>query len=126
MNKQKIEEGRRMAHYILTSGTKEAQELWRLLNFYHDSLDKAPPLPEEKPPCGGLIAMAQEVLAQQAQLKAKIRETERLARKVYEERTGKKWRPSLKMCEGGNKPLRRKAKRPALLVLSGGNRREQY
>lgn len=103
------------AAYIFRSKTKYAEKLRRLVAFYHDNLETAPPLPAEKPKDSLAFLKAQTKEAE-----ARLAKLEKAARNLYENRTGKKWRPSLTVCQGGDQPRRGKAKRPALLVLDGG------
>jgi len=119
----------KMVKEILTSKTKYAVELSRLLKFYTTNLDKAPPATEN---CSftkevqrvAIILKEQraerekESLTQMIeQLEKKpqtdMQEIKKATRNLYEERTGKKWRPSLRVIQGGGNtsPITRKVTR---------------
>jgi hypothetical protein len=91
MNNQEEKDLLEMARYVLSSKTKYADMLKRLVDFYYDNLDTAPPLPEEKP-------KACDVLAKMKEANKKL---EKMTRNLYEDRTGQKWRPQLRVIPGG-------------------------
>ena len=91
MNNQEENDLLEMARYVLSSKTKYADMLERLVDFYYDNLFAAPPLPEEKP-------KACDVLAKMKEANKKL---EKMTRNLYEDRTGQKWRPQLRVIQGG-------------------------
>jgi hypothetical protein len=109
MDEQHMEEARkivtdsalRMVREIMASKTKYAVELSRLLEFYNANLDKAPPASKD-------CSFAKEVQRVARILKELHEDREKRKslhqgqmRKLYEERTGQKWRPSLIVIQGG-------------------------
>ncbi|MBU4230146.1 MAG: hypothetical protein KKG88_07570 [Proteobacteria bacterium] len=89
MNEQEKEKFVEMTRYILASKTKHAKDFRQLVSFYHATLDKAPPLPEPKKEDAIDTALEQ------------IRDMKKTVRNLYKKRTGQKWRPSLRVIQGG-------------------------
>lgn len=120
MDERKKMEACRMAEYVLTSKTKYAGELWRLLKFYNDNLDKAPPLPEEKP-IDSLRTKIQNFFEKN---RADMQELKKETRNLYKERTGQEWRPALTVVPNCGKAEASKSqgrhRRPILTVIQGG------
>ncbi len=77
--------------------------------------EATPPLPETEEE-DGFDRMHREL----REMVADMQELKKAARKLYEERTGQKWQPSLSVVQGGGKRRKKKARRPAMTLLDGG------
>lgn len=97
MNKHEEKELIEMARYVFASNTEYAKELRRLVSFYHDNQDNAPPLPEPTKKDNVVV----RVSGQAGPPLEEMRELKKVVRHLYEERTGQKWRPQLRVIQGG-------------------------
>lgn len=97
MNEQEKKELLKMARQILGSKTKYTEVFQRLIRIYHDDLGKAQTLVEPTKKEEVFI----RVRRQGGTVLQEMKELKKMTRQLYEDRTGQKWRPSLRVIQGG-------------------------
>lgn len=97
MNEQEKKELLKMTSQILGSKTKYTEVFQRLIRIYHDDLGKAQTLVE--PPKKEEVFI--RVRREGSTVLQEMKELKKMTRQIYEDRTGQKWRPSLRVIQGG-------------------------
>lgn len=97
MNEQEKKDLLKMTRHILGSKTKSAEVFQKLIRIYHDDLGRvlSAPAPTKKED------VIVRVRRQGGTVLEEMKELKKMCRQLYEYRTGQKWRPSLRVIQGG-------------------------